>query len=217
MIKSNNEKQARFRKKEALKHRADQIFRLLQLGQWNLSDTSTPQEIQYNLDKIIELPSDWTDKDFERARLNLEKYYIDYSFSKHLLENDVIEGRNTNEKEFFAAADPKEYIKEERLAVENARALAAHFISALRLSSCSDTDKAAALMEVMRFIGRALANSKELRRSKANTICLASIGPGYERPEWFVEMLVETLGWQLGKDTAREVGKRLARFDNKMK
>jgi hypothetical protein len=81
MIKSNTEKQARFRKKEALKRRAGEIFRILQLGRWNLSDTSTPEEIQYNLDKIIDLPSDWTDKDYENAKLNLERFQDDFRFN----------------------------------------------------------------------------------------------------------------------------------------
>jgi hypothetical protein len=215
MIKSNTEKQARFRKKEALKRRADQIFRLLQLGQWNLSDTSTPQEIQYNLDKIIELPSDWTDKDFERAWLNLERFQDDFRFSKHLLENDVVAPRNTK-NEFTTTPDPYKFIKDERVAVENTRALAAHIISALRLSCCSDSDKAAALMEVVRFVGRVLANGKEIPRSKAVTICLAAIGPGSNRPEWFAEMLSETLGWQVGEDIAHDVGKRLTKFKCKI-
>jgi hypothetical protein len=213
MIKSNTEKQARFRKKEALKRRAGEIFRILQLGRWNLSDTSTPEEIQYNLDKIIDLPSDWTDKDYENAKLNLERFQDDFRFSKHLLENDVKAVRNIN-NEFMTTPDPDKFIKDERVAIENTRALAAHIISSLRLSNCSDSDKAAALMEAARFIGRVLANAKGVPQSKATTICLASIGPGFDRPKWFAEMLVETLGWQVGKDTAHEVGKRLMNFKN---
>jgi len=208
------EKQARFRKKEALKRRAEQIFKEIQLGMLILSDTRTNQEIQFNLDKIIDLPNDWTDEDYKRAWENLGKYGFDYSNSKNLLANDVRECRDTA-KEFMAAPDPSRVLREEQEAIVKTKELAAHIISALKLSSCSDSDKAAALMEAARFLGRILINDKEVPRSKATTTCLAIIGPVYERPEWFVESLTDTLGWQLGKKTANEVGKKLQKFNYK--
>jgi hypothetical protein len=213
MIKSNTEKQARFRKKEILKRRAGEIFRELQLGMWNLNRTITPEEIQQNLDSIIELPSDWTESDYERAWQNLHGFQNDLRFSQHLLENDVNDSRNVV-NEFMITPDPGGLIKGQKDAVENTQALASHIISALKLSTCTDSDKAAALMEVVRFIGRTLANHNEIPSSKATAMCLATIGPEYERPKWFVEKLVETLGWQVGKDMAREVGKRLMKFKN---
>jgi len=208
------EKQARFRKKEALKRRAEQVFKEIQLGLLILSDTRTNQEIQFNLDKITDLPNDWTDEDYNRAYTNLERYRDDFRFSKYLLENDVKECRNTSE-EFMNAADPSRVLKEEQEAIANTKELAAHIVSGFKLSSCTDSDKAAALMEAARFLGRILINNKEVPRSNATTVCLASIGPGYERPDWFADSLVELLGWQLGKDLANKVGKKLVKFDNK--
>lgn len=214
MVKSNNEKQARFRKKEALKRRAEQIFKEIQLGMLILSDTRTNQEIQFNLDKITDLPNDWTDEDYNRAYLNLERFRDDFRFSKQLLANDVQQTICTTEK-FMTSPDPSKIIKEEKEAVAKTKELAFHIISALKLSSCSDSDKAAALMEAVRFLGRILIIDKEVPRSNATTICLASIGPGYERPEWFVESLTETLAWQIGKETAHEVGNKLQKFEYK--
>ncbi len=41
-------------------------------------------------------------------------------------------------------------------------------------------------------------------------MCLASIGPQFDRSEWFVEKLAEVIRQQIGESLAQEVGKRLS-------
>jgi hypothetical protein len=101
------------------------------------------------------------------------------------------------------------FLKEEKVALEKTRALASHLISALNLSNCSDAEKAAAIMEAVRTVGRAVANQREIPRSAATAICLASLGPHYERPKWFTKVLAKTLVSQLDKKLSGEVGQRL--------
>ena len=50
---SNTEKQARFRKKEALRRYADKIFREWQVRAWNLG-TRTPEVARAFLDKVAD-------------------------------------------------------------------------------------------------------------------------------------------------------------------
>ena len=212
---SNTEKQARFRKKEALRRYADKIFREWQVRAWNLG-TRTPEEARVFLDKVADLPSGWTDDDYERAEYSINQFCLELYDNPHLLENDVKEGRNSWD-EFKTTPDPSKFMKDEKAAVENSRILAAHIISALKLSSCSDSDQAAALMEVVRFVGRSLMNNPEVPKSQATTMCLASIGPQYVRPDWFADCLSKIIGWNLNKELARDVGERLEKFNYEFK
>jgi hypothetical protein len=209
---SNADKQTRFRKKEQLKRRANNIFREWQLKlstcKWK---SITPQDVQRSLDKVIDLPSGWTDKDYECAEKTLEQFHIDLSFAVDQLKNDVDAGWNS----LMTTSDPAKYISDNKAAIENARALAAHLISALKLSNCNDADQAAALMEALRFVGRSLVNNRDISCSHANTMCLASIGPQYNRPEWFAEQLANTLRWQIDKSLALQVGKLLSNLNHK--
>jgi hypothetical protein len=215
---SNTEKQARFRKKEVLKRRADQIFRELIRIPGDL-ETKRPDEIRASLDKAVELPSGWTDEDYERAEQKLEQLYQERSLAgydnPHLLENDIHESRGGG-TEFMTTPDPAKFARDIKTAIEDTRALAAHLISALKLSDCNDADQAAALMETVRFAGRSIASSNKIPKSKATTMCLASIGPQYARPDWFAEKLTSTLAWNVGKDLAHDIGQRLCEFNNEV-
>lgn len=213
-LTSNAERQARFRKKEHLKQRANNIFR-----EWQLKFTTntwksiTPQDLQYSLDKAIELPSGWTDNDYEHAMQALDRLHADLLYTSDQLKNDVDVAWNS----VFNASNPTKYISDSKVAIENARALAAHLISALRLSKCNDADQAAAVMEALRFVGRSLASNPDALcpqdsiypRSQAITICLASINLHYNRPDWFAEELAKQLCKQLDRNLAHEVGKYL--------
>lgn len=211
---SNADRQIRFRKKEQLKRCADNIFREWQLKlstcKWK---SITPQDVQHSLDKAIDLPSGWTDKDYERAEQALQQLHTDLCFGVDQLKNDIDAGWDS----LMTASDPVKYISESKAAIESARALAAHLISALRLSNCNDADQAAALMEALRFVGRSLASNRDIAhsqttiypRSQAITICLAIINPHYGRPDWFAKELANTLGQQIDKNVAHQVGQYL--------
>jgi hypothetical protein len=208
---TNAEKQARFRKKEALKQYADKIFREWQIMSWNTS-SRTPVEVRTFLDKAVDLQSGWTDEDYENALRSIQNFYLELYDNPHLLDNDVKEGRNTW-NEFKTTPDPRKFMYEEKANVENTRALAAHIISALKLTNCSDSDQAAALMEAIRFVGRSLLNNSTIYKSNAVTMCLASIGSQYARPEWFAESLAKIIAWNIGEDLACDVGEQLKNFD----
>ena len=205
---SNAERQARFRKKDELKRHADRIFRECTL----LQITKPPQEIRQFLDKITDLPSGWTNDDYEQAVKTLNHFHLKFFDNPHQLENDVIEGRDS-QTEFITTPDPSKFMAEEKKAIDKVKKLSTHLISALEISGCPDSDQAAALMEVIRFVGRSIASNLKSNKSNATTMCLASIGPQYDKPDWFISSLVNTLGWNLNKDLAHEVGKQLMEFN----
>ncbi|KKM04059.1 hypothetical protein LCGC14_1768040 [marine sediment metagenome] len=211
---SNADKQIRFRKKEQLKRRANNIFREWQLKlstcKWK---SITPQDVQHSLDKAIDLPSGWTDKDYECAEQTLEQLHTDLSFAADQLKNDVDAGWGFEVS--MTTSDPVKFISDNKAAIEDTRALAAHLISGLKLSNCNDADQAAALMEALRFVGRSLVSNRDIPRSQATTICLASIGPHYNRPDWFAEQLANTLGQQIDKSLAHQVGMYLSNLNHK--
>ena len=204
---SNAERQARFRKKDELKRYADKIFRECSLHRM----TKPPQEIRLFLDKTIDLPSGWTNDDYEQAVKTLNHFHLEFYDNPHQLANDVREGKDSKNV-FMTTPDPSKFIAEEKDAIKKAKILSSHLLSALELSGCPDSDQAAALMEAIRFVGRSIASSRIVPKSQATTMCLTSIGPQYNRPVWFISSLVNTLGWNLNKDLAYEVGKQLMEF-----
>lgn len=201
---SNADKQARFRKKEHLKRRSASIFHEWQFRP-DYFKSKTPEDVKHSLDKAIDLPSGWTDKDYERAEQTLDQLRKDFLCGSDQLTVDIDDARQD-----LIPFDPNK-LRENDIAIEKARALAAHIISALKLSNCSDAEQAAALMEALRFIGRSLASQSDIPRSQATVMSLASIGHEYDRPEWFAEKLADTISAQAGNRLSREVGQHLTK------
>ena len=212
---TNADKQARFRKKEQLKKDADKIFRQweLSLGRWRQS--RTPEEVHSMLDKAVELPSGWTDEDYEHAANKLGQYYLELISPVDQITNDINGDWASHSKEFKTNSDPSNFIADNKAVIEKARALASHLISALKLSNCDDADQAAALMEAVRYVGRSLVSNREIRCSHATTMCLASIAPHYDRPKWFPKKLAETIGQQIDDKRVQEVAQHLTKFKQK--
>lgn len=208
---TNPEKQARFRKKEVLKKRADQYFREWQV--MAIHSRVQLREVLKLLSDAAELPSRWTDEEYDGAIQKLDQLRIDLITSQDHVGNDVHEARNI-ENEFFTTPDPGKFIAETKRAVNDAHNLAAHLISALDLSRCNDAGKAAALMEVMRHVGRNIANSPIIPKSDATTLCLAALTPQYARPKWFVAKMARWLSYQLDEELSRELGTQLLNFDH---
>lgn len=208
---SNAEKQDRFRKKELLKRHADNIFRQweISIGRWK--ESRSPEDVRHALDKATELPSGWTEEDYQHAEKKLGQYHLDLISSVDQIANDVDGDWASSSAEFMTTPDPKQFIADSKKAVEDARTLASHLISALKLSKCNDADQAAALMEAVRFVGRSLVSNREIRRSQATAMCLAGVGPQYDRPEWFAEQLADTIGQQMDKRIAHDVAKHLSK------
>jgi len=204
MDMSNAEKQARFRKKEALKRHAEKIFREAILS----IHSKNPDEIRQAIDEAIELPTGWTDKDYEHAWRNLHRIQLGRYDDPHQLSNDVLEGRYGKglSAEFVATS-----VNEYKTVLRNTQALAAHITSACNLSGCNDSDKAAALAEAMRLVGLSLLNYREVPKSNATTMCLATLSKQYIRPDWFFEKLAEVLAENIDKELTNNI-KRMAKI-----
>jgi hypothetical protein len=183
---SNAENQARYRKKEQLRRQADQLLCKWQLEPWKHKSKSL-QEVHHLIESAIKLPFKWTDEDYLNAQKKLRHVYSEIVSPVNQISNDVHESRNAYE-EFGRSSLTR--------AVENTNALAAHIISALTLSGCTDADQAAALMEAMRFVGRNLTNNREVPCSQATAMCLSTISPIYGRPNWFYEKLAYIISQQ---------------------
>lgn len=208
---SNVDKQTRFRKKDQLKRHADKIYRLWEGSPGRWRSKRTPEEVRHALDKAVELPSGWTVADYEYATKKLVQYQLDLLSSVDQIANDIDGDRGLYLIERDKAPDPFKFHADNKAAIENAWALASHMISALKLSNCNPADQAAATMEVVRFVARSLVSNREIRCSAATATCLANVGPQYERPEWFVKKLADTIRQQIGDDLAHELGQYLSK------
>lgn len=206
---SNADKQARFRKKEQLKREADKIYRLWEGSPGRWRSKRSPEEVRHALDKAVALQSGWTDEDYEHAAKRLGQYHLDLISSVDQIANDVDGDRSLYLKELDNSSNLIKFHADNKAAIENAWMLASHMISALKLSNCNSQDQAAAVMEVVRFIARSLVSNREIHCSSATAMCLANIGPQYERPEWFVKKLADAICQQIGDNLAHELGQYL--------
>ena len=200
---SNTEKQARFRKKEKLKFYADMVYREWEAKTWN--QTERDPSVRAILDKAVDLPFAWTDEDYEAAEESITQIKLGLWLNDHQLENDVIEGRDNKEVND----------KEIKPAIEKTKLLSSLLISAIQLSECTPSDQAAALMEVIRFVGRELIRNRKIPKTNATALCLAGLGPQYKRPEWFIGKLTNVLCWNLNKERTDALGHSLLDFDYK--
>ena len=209
---SNAEKQMRFRKKEELREYAHNIFRDWQFSSNARLAHNSPKEVRTYLDNIINLPSGWSADDYNRAVTTLQNFHTEFYFGNlHQLKNDVESARNSIDN-FRESSRPQQWAADVKKATYNMQKLATHIISTLDLTGGTVSDNAAAIMEVMRYIGRTLLNEKTVPRSNATAFCLASIAPQFERPGWFAESLTEALALNVGKELTKEVGKYMSEF-----
>jgi hypothetical protein len=208
---TNAEKQARFRKKQELKKFKDQVFKKWQRHMGFRPRRETPDEILALLGEAASLPSGWNEEDFERAWHRIDQLHFDFVSPQDDLMKDVMDGAGSFE-EFFNTPDPRKLHSDTEESISKTRALASHLISALELSTLTNSDRAAAVMEAIRHVGRATANSADMAKSDAMIVCQASLPSYYDRPDWFLDSLAKWLANRLGKELVRELGKRLANF-----
>ena len=210
---TNAEKQARFRKKQELKRFKDQVFQKWQLNMAFRPRRETPDEILALLEEAASLPSGWNEEDFERAEHRINQLSIDFRFQQDDLKNDVVNGAGAFE-EFARTPDPGKLFSDTNESISKTRALASHLISALELSALSSSERAAAVMEAIRHVGRATANSHDIVKSNAMIVCQASLPSYYDRPEWFLDSLTKWLANRLDEELVHALGKRLADFQH---
>lgn len=194
----------RYRKKELLKRKANQILQKWQLEPWKHHLKST-QEIHHLIETAIKLPSGWSNEDYKNAEIRLYHVYSEIISPVNQLYSDVRDNRGMHTPPETPSDIPK-LNADLKKAFENTNTLAAHIISALKLSSCNIADQAAALMEAMRFVGRNLTDTREIPCSQATTICFAAIAPLYARPIWFTKKFAEAISQQIHPTLSHEIG-----------
>ncbi len=193
MTLSNQEKQKRFRRKETLYQKAITIYNTWQLTR-GLDISQNPLEVKQKLEKIVDLPSGWTDEDYTAAEMKLALFECNtLSTNPHLLENDIWAGR---------ALDPPsaESVRNGKEAIANARAHVHHINSSFELSPKRTSDNAAVIMEVVRNLGLTLlseATKGEIPRSNATTVCLLLSNPALLKPSWLLEAIANLLKEQI--------------------
>ena len=206
---SNAEKQARFRTKEHFNKYVGEVSRECQLlVELKFSLQSKFGDIDAQLREAASLPSGWTDEDLARASAWVRNIHGDVLGAVDQLGGDVQDGRNSRQA-FITGPNPKKWLADNKKAKRDAIALAGHLVSALELSRLPNEERAAALMEAVRHVGRSLANSTSNGQSDATAVCLAAVNPHYERPNWFVDRLANWLRGRLDDNTRRALGARL--------
>jgi hypothetical protein len=203
---TNSEKQARFRKKEVLKRGTEQIFR-----EWQMHPTGSripPEDVLSLIEKASELPAGWTDEDYQRAVDRLEQLRLDLLSNAHDLSTDVNVAHSTDPKTGQVRFKPG-MVDLARNDVEAGHELARHLISAIRLSKCSEVATTAAIMEVVRHVARDLVLSPEIPRSRATTACLATLPQSSDRPDWFVDEMLNMLRDRLGNSLCRQIASKI--------
>ncbi|MGR3703785.1 MAG: hypothetical protein ACU0A4_17015 [Paracoccaceae bacterium] len=208
---SNAEKQARHRKKEELQRFAEKCFREAQLGAFQHGANAIAMLAQ--IKQMADLPSGWTDEDYEMAVERIQQLRMDLINPNNDLDNDVHDALDTLE-EWRRVPDKAKFRKDTQKSIEDTRNLASHLISALELTSLSNGERAAALLEALRHVGRSLANERPLKRSDANTICLATLPPQYSRPDWFADSFAKYIAFRLGTQEAKDdLGQKILDYD----
>jgi hypothetical protein len=210
---NNAEKQARFRKKQELKKFKDKVFKEWQLGMGFRPRRETPDEILALLEEAACLPSGWNEEDFQRAMHRINQLSIDFVSPQDDLMKDVVDGAGLFE-EFVRTNDPGKFHSDTKESISKTRALASHLISALELSALSNSERAAAVMEAFRHLGRATANSADMAKSDAMIVCQASLPSYYDRPDWFLDSLTKWFANRLDEELVYELGKRLTDFQH---
>lgn len=206
---SNAEKQARFRKKEQLNKHASQVSRDCRLIAGSKPYVGrTFGDIDARLREAVILPSGWTDEDLERAYGRVRNIHGDVLGAVDLLAADVEAGRDSLEA-FLDSSNPRKWLADKEKAERKTIALAGHLISALDLSQLANEERAAAVVETLRHVGRSLGNSASIGRSDATAVCLTAVNRHYERPEWFVDQLATWLCRNVDEETRKSLGSRL--------
>ncbi|RBW53449.1 hypothetical protein [Ruegeria sp. A3M17] len=206
---SNAEKQARHRQKEELQRFAEQCFREAQMGAFRHGANAPAMLAQ--IKQMADLPSGWTKEDYEMAVERIQQLRMDLINPNNDLDNDVHDALDSFNE--WQKAPTKVRIDTEK-AIQETRNLASHLISAVELTNLSNGERAAALVEALRHVGRSLANERPLRRSDANTVCLATLPPQYRRPAWFAESFAKYMAFRLGTEEAKDdLGQKIMDYD----
>jgi hypothetical protein len=208
MTLSNQQKQERFRKKEYLKKIAHKLFVDWQLKN-GLNVTKNPKAVKEQLDNIVDLPSNWTEDDYENALRSIKLFSDElYSSNPNLLDNDIESGRDSVEP-YISAVDAQKWLRECKNAKYQAKKLIEHLNSAFALTELTASDKAAVVAELARTYGLNILHEKKTPCSDAVTLCLFAANPYHKKPDCFTEKFAELIKTQLKKDQIKDLIKKL--------
>ena len=85
-------------------------------------------------------------------------------------------------------------------------------LSSIALSGLSVADAAATVINVLRSLGRSLADLREIPQSNATALTIAINGPLFPKPDWFYGRFSKMLCEQLGEKEANALGSVLSNF-----
>lgn len=207
MALTNNEKQIRHKKLEALKKYGNDV--LVQLffmnNGINRPREKSNEEIKAEIESIVNLPSGWTDEDYNLAIQKIRNMNVTALCNPHLMNNDI----NYRSRIFEHNISGFEIRRVEYKAAEVVR----NILSTLKLSELSKSDQIATVAEVMRRLAVEFLSEKSKPVTFANATALSLIDSNYEKPEWVNEILAQNLYIQNGKENAKKIAKALTSSD----
>lgn len=203
MAFTNNEKQIRHKKLEALKKYGNDVFVQLIIMNSGISRPieKSNEEIKAEIDSIVNLPSGWTDEDYNLAIQKIRNMNITALSNPSLMNNDISYLGRIFDDDFTGFEISRIKYK----AAEVVR----NIQSTLKLSELKKTDQIAAVTEVLRRLAIDLLGEKIKPKTFANATALSLIDQNYEKPDWVCEILAQNLFVQNGAEKADEIAKAL--------
>lgn len=194
MALTNNEKQIRHKKLEELKKFGNEVlFRLILMNDgFNRNIDKSNEELKAEIESLVNLPSGWTEEDFNSSVKKLNNMMNTTVDNPHLMNNDINSSRSI--------MDPNFNMMELRKAEYKAPEVVRNIKSTLKLSELNKSDQIAVVAEVMRQLAKELLDEKSIPKTFANATALSLIGHQYEKPEWTWNILARNLYTQNSKE-----------------
>lgn len=199
MALSNNEKQIRHKKLEALKKYGNEVLLRLVISNNRIARNyeKSNEELKAEIDELVNLRSGWTEEDYEAAVKKIESLLNGIYENPHLLHNDIHAARSI--------LDPNFNINELRRAEYKASETARNIKSILKLPELTKSDQIAVVAEVMRQLARELLAERNIPITSANATAFSLIGHQYAKPEWTWRILARSLYTQCTGEDINEL------------
>ena len=178
MALTNNEKQIRYKKLEKLKAYAKDVMIKMIMHQgmsFDLYNRKSDSEIRDEINSIINLPSGWTDDDYNFALKKLDSLQNEFYDNPHLMNNDIYAGHPNHKVDS---------VHETRRVISKAPEVVQNIKSILKLADLNISDQIAVLAELMRRLAKELLNERQIPVTFANATAFSLIGPECKR--WVV-------------------------------
>lgn len=207
MALTNNEKQIRHKKLEDLKKFGNEVlFRLILMNDgFNRNIDKSNEELKAEIESLVNLPSGWTEEDFNSSVKKLNNMMNTTVDNPHLMNNDINSSRSI--------MDPNFNMMELRRAEYKAPEVVRNIKSTLKLSELNKSDQIAVVAEVIRQLAKELLDEKSIPKTFANATALSLIGHQYEKPEWTWNILARNLYTQNSKEYTDKLVEELRKLD----